>query len=158
MRRFTMLAIAGLALIAFACAGNDPTPTLQSQTISPPAPTVDPEAPVIIGGPPPAWPAEYVLRPSGDVEIRFAYPSGILDYIAPIFVHHFSSSSRVLLNREGRVTAHTINGADAASAICAVLSDDDLIAEVISRAAEIESAHVMFHREPLESGPCERGG
>ena len=80
------------------------------------------------------------------------------DSTAPIFCHQFSSSSRVRRERGGRVTAYGINGTDATAAICAVLSDDDLIAEVISRAAEIESAHVMFHREPLESGPCERGG
>lgn len=145
-----MLVVGGLALIVIGCAGaEDP------QVPAVPQATVDPETPQAAGELEiPPYPEEYVLKVAGDVEIRFAHPSGLIDWTAPIFIHHFSSSSRVLLDREGRVTNEIINGSEAASAICAVLSDDVLIAEVISRAAEIKGALVMFNREPLDPGPC----
>lgn len=144
------LVVGGLALIAIGCAGAE------DQQVPPfPQATVDPETPQAAGELEiPPYPEEYVLKVAGDVEIRFAHPSGLIDWIAPIFIHHFSSSSRVLLDREGRVTSEIINGSEAALAICAVLSDDVLMAEVISRAAEIKGALVMFNREPLDTNTC----
>jgi hypothetical protein len=103
----------------------------------------------------PPYPEEYVLKVVGEVEIRFAHPSESIDWLVPIFIHHFLSSSRVLLDREGRVTSEIINGPAAKSAICAVLSDEVLIAELISHAAEIEGALVSLRMEPLDTDPCE---
>jgi hypothetical protein len=131
-----------------------PTATPQSQA-GPPGPAATAVPGSNSGAPPPPYPEDYVLIASEDVEIRFAYPSGSIDWPSLIFVHHFASSSRVLLDREGRVTTATINGDEAQAAICAVLTDAVLVKEVVDRAAGIEDEGVLFRREPLATHPCE---
>ena len=105
----------------------------------------------------PARPDGYNMRVDGDVEIGFAYPGANLDWSAAIVVEHTPSSSFVGLDRSGRATRQTINGAEARSAICAVLSDEALMAQLISRVEGIVGAFV-FSAAPLEPGPCEDSG
>ena len=103
------------------------------------------------------WPADYRRRVGDDVEIQFAYPlEGVVKAVAwtsPIYVWHIPTSGAVSVDIDGRVTnIKRVVKPEAIAAICTVLSDADLMAEVTSRALEINATRLDSRL--VEPDPC----
>jgi hypothetical protein len=91
---------------------------------------------------------------SDDVEIQFAYPLGGVRWASPIYVWHIPLASVVSIDVDGRVTfIESVVNSDAIAPICAVLSDEALMAEITSKAIEIDA--VRLDSRVVEPDPRE---
>lgn len=173
MVRFTRLVVAGLALIAVAC-GSDPGPGAEPEaaaTIGPavtvePAETVEPvntSVPMATSEPtttaerrPTAVsdPDSYTMLVGDDVRIKLPFLEAHEQYSAAMWIEHIPTSQYVFLDRFGRPTLAEIFEPNAKAALCAVLYNERLIDEAISRFADIRGPN-EFERAPLDLHPCE---
>jgi hypothetical protein len=130
MRRFTTLLIAGLALLAVAGCSPPPLP-----------------------GTPTPWPGDPEVLLDDDVKIQFTYPDTGIDYIASVFIRHLPSDSYIGVNQDGFVSRYSVKGTEARAALCTVLHDQSVMAEVKKRAVELGT--YTFGQRPEDNLPCD---
>jgi hypothetical protein len=101
-----------------------------------------------------ARPPEYKRVVNKDIEVRYVYPVPNRVWSSPITIWHYETSTFVHVDLGGEVVWMDYSiGPEAVEAICAVLNDEQLMAEVTARAAETGS--YWRYKAPLSPDPCE---
>jgi hypothetical protein len=132
MRRFTMLAVGLLVLVAVACGSGSGTQSSRSTD----------------------WPNEHRWRVNSEVEALFAYEMPLGDWAAAIFMEHSPTKAWVHLTADARISNHKSVSRDAMIAVCAILDDEAVVTELTARAAE-RNPYPAFIARAIEGDSCE---
>lgn len=98
-------------------------------------------------------PPGYTRAVNEDLEVRYAYPTPKKVWPAPITIFHVPTSTTVNVDLEGQIVGiHRSDGPAEIAAVCSVLNDESLMAELISLVADIGA---YWRYEPTVSpDPC----